>query len=145
MTNKSAIDEFVKERVLIYLKKNKDYGDSFLKSILKFGEVSALVRIDDKVNRYLQLSGGVENEVKDEKKEDTLLDLFNYCMMFRAYVGDGARILLTDLVNAMVEEANILLYGEMENSFIYDMCNKSLDLSSSSIEMLLEDIKKQIV
>ena len=110
MTNNSMVDDFVKDRALVFLKKNKDYGDSFLKSILKFGEVSAYIRIMDKVNRYVQLMGKLDQEVVDEKKEDTLLDLFNYCMMFKSFVDDGARILINDLVNNMVEEVNIILY-----------------------------------
>lgn len=144
--NTDLINEFVKERILVYLKKNKDYGDSFLISLTKFGDTSALVRMDDKVNRYLQLSRtNVNAEVNDESRNDTLLDLFNYAMMFKAFKMDGARILLEDLVESMVEEARVLIYESgYNNSFIYELLMADLEVPEREAIIILDGIKNQI-
>lgn len=65
----------------LYEKKNSDYGDSFSKSFSKYGKISALTRIGDKFNRLESLMLGNVRKVKDEKIEDTLLDMANYCIM----------------------------------------------------------------
>ena len=52
-------------------------------------EAGMLVRMTDKISR---LSSFVEKgffEVDDERLEDTLLDLINYCVLFGAYVQGG--------------------------------------------------------
>lgn len=66
-----------------YKKKNLDYGDSFSKSIEKWGFIAAMVRMEDKFNRLESLLGKSEEEilVKDESIIDTLLDLSAYAMM----------------------------------------------------------------
>ena len=64
-----------------YKKKNSDYGDSFGKQFEEFGIISALVRIGDKYNRVKSLAKGKTRMVDDEKIEDTLLDMANYCIM----------------------------------------------------------------
>lgn len=65
----------------VYRAKNNDYGDSFGKSFEKYGITAALVRMEDKWNRLNALSSGTERMVGNEKVEDTLLDLANYCIM----------------------------------------------------------------
>jgi len=61
-------------------KKNKDYGDSYVKSVERFGEWVILVRLMDKFNRLEQLIQNKEQKV-DESIEDTLLDLAGYCIL----------------------------------------------------------------
>ena len=73
-------EQFTRNRVLVYLKKNADYGDSFVNSINALGETAGLVRILDKVNRLKSLLKS-DSEV-NESLEDTVLDLFNYMVMF---------------------------------------------------------------
>lgn len=71
----------------LYVKKNHDYGDSVHDTYKKYGLVSFLVRMEDKLNRVRILSLKKENEkindakVTDEKIEDTLLDLANYTIL----------------------------------------------------------------
>lgn len=67
----------------IYVKKNADYGDSFSKTFKDLGIVSATTRICDKTNRLISLSKKMDSErlVRDEKIEDTLMDLANYCLL----------------------------------------------------------------
>lgn len=64
-----------------YERKNADYGDSFSKSVEKYGFISALTRISDKFNRIENLILGAESKVPDESLEDTLLDLGCYAIM----------------------------------------------------------------
>ena len=66
-----------------YKAKNADYGDSVGDTYNKFGDVSFLTRITDKYNRILSLSDKGEcGEVKDERLDDTILDLANYCVLW---------------------------------------------------------------
>ena len=65
----------------LYVSKNKDYGDSVSKTYKKYGLTSFLVRMEDKLNRVETLIKNEESKVKDEKIEDTLLDLANYSIL----------------------------------------------------------------
>lgn len=65
----------------LYEKKNADYGDSYSKSIKKYGAVAGLVRLSDKFNRLENLILHGECEIKDESVKDTLIDLANYAIM----------------------------------------------------------------
>ena len=62
-----------------YKSKNEKYGDSFNDTIKKYGMISALTRMSDKFSR---IENNIVNKVDDnEKLEDNLLDLANYCLM----------------------------------------------------------------
>lgn len=63
-----------------YAAKNHDYGNSFDKSLDKFGIVASIVRMGDKMNRIESLTNK-EAKVNDESVKDTLLDLANYAIM----------------------------------------------------------------
>lgn len=63
-----------------YQAKNQDYGNSFEKSLYKFGLVASVIRLNDKMNRIESLSR-TEAKVVNESIEDTLLDLANYSVM----------------------------------------------------------------
>jgi hypothetical protein len=65
-----------------FAKKRHDYGQTTEETYKKFGPVSMLTRMHDKMGRLdtLLVSGDV-NHVKDEKVEDTLLDLANYALI----------------------------------------------------------------
>ena len=64
----------------IYQKKNHDYGDSVHDTYEKYGLVSFLVRMQDKLNRLNTLSKN-DAQVRSESIEDTLLDLANYALL----------------------------------------------------------------
>ena len=70
----------------VYVRKNSDYGDSFSKSLNRYGEVAAMVRIEDKKNRLDSLFGK-ENDrmVVNESLDDTIEDIANYFIMWRAW------------------------------------------------------------
>lgn len=75
--------EIVDEMLDLYQRKQSDYGDSAGKTFDEYGLVSFLVRIEDKLNRVSTLTkkSSTEQQVADEKIEDTLLDLANYSIM----------------------------------------------------------------
>ena len=71
----------------LYARKNRDYGNSFDKSMDKFGMVVSAIRIGDKVNRLQSLvkkKGQVE--VKDESIADTFMDLACYAIMTQMWL-----------------------------------------------------------
>lgn len=65
----------------LYITKNNDYGDSVHKTYEKYGLISFLVRMEDKLNRVSALVKGNDQLINDEKIEDTLLDLANYAII----------------------------------------------------------------
>ena len=80
--NKAERHEQLCEKIHVtYVKKNHDYGDAFGKSIAEHGLIAAIVRMEDKFNRFKTLAKTDEIRVKDEAIQDTLLDLANYCLM----------------------------------------------------------------
>lgn len=77
-----TMDEISRIQTETYRKKNADYGDSFKKSMDEDGILVAKIRIGDKIRRIESLmSKGGEGQVKDERLQDTFLDLANYCVM----------------------------------------------------------------
>ena len=97
-TEQHVVDTYA-ENIETFLRKNRDYGSSFLdsakiESILKHGEVredempefiarQIFVRgFMDKVSRFYQLAFVNDGElVGDESVDDTLLDMANYATM----------------------------------------------------------------
>lgn len=82
LSNTSAhqFKDITKGMIETYVRKNHDYGNSFDKSLDKFGLVASVVRIGDKMNRIESL---VQKKamVQDESIRDTLLDMANYAIM----------------------------------------------------------------
>lgn len=88
--NYNRVEDFEKitQKMLdLYKKKNSDYGNSVAKTFDEWGLTSFLVRMEDKMNRIINLtkkSGWMNSDdikVQDEKIEDTLMDLANYSIM----------------------------------------------------------------
>lgn len=80
----SSFDTITDELKDTYVKKNHDYGNSFDKSIDKFGLTAAVVRMSDKMER---LSSLINKDAKvDESIRDTVMDLANYCIMTAMYL-----------------------------------------------------------
>lgn len=75
--------KIVNEMYEIYKAKNADYGDSVHDTFLKYGLLSFLVRMEDKISRLrsLTLKGKKEQRVKNESILDTLQDLANYAIL----------------------------------------------------------------
>ena len=66
-----------KEAIALFEKKNKDYGDTFA----QHGSIGVMIRMNDKINRYLSVKKRSIEYVKTETLRDTLIDLYNYTAM----------------------------------------------------------------
>ncbi len=75
-----AISEICDEIKETLIKKNRDYGDSFSKLYQEYGDLSVVIRLSDKLERYKNLINN-ENLVKDESKEDTVKDFAGYSIL----------------------------------------------------------------
>ena len=60
-------------------KKNRDYGNSFEKTLDEYGDTAYFLRIEDKISRLKSLSKKAA-EV-DESIEDTLKDIAGYTLL----------------------------------------------------------------
>jgi len=66
-----------KEALQLFTKKNIDYGDAFA----KYGVIGVLMRMEDKLHRYMSITKNGVNLINDEGIRDTLIDLHNYSAM----------------------------------------------------------------
>jgi hypothetical protein len=71
------LKQIQQEALELFTKKNIDYGDAFA----KYGAIGVLMRIEDKLQRYLSITKNGVNLVNDEGLRDTLIDLHNYSAM----------------------------------------------------------------
>lgn len=74
----------------ILILKNKKYGNSFFRSCDKYGEVSYLIRLEDKFSRLTNLiikdiDDGQTNDTINETVDDTLLDIAGYALLALEY------------------------------------------------------------
>ena len=74
-------DELTKQMSSTFAAKRKDYGQTTSETYDKFGPVSMLVRMHDKMGRLDNLLGKSMKNNVGEKVEDTLLDLANYALI----------------------------------------------------------------
>lgn len=81
MNKANKLEELMDELLETFVAKNSDYGDSFADSFKEFGITSAVVRMNDKMNRIKSLSKKGDRQVKDESLRDSLMDLANYALM----------------------------------------------------------------
>ena len=78
--NEKRFRQKIEKLAKVYIAKNKDYGDSFTRSLDKRGIVASIVRMEDKMNRIDSLYDKPTTEV-DESLVDSLEDLANYAIM----------------------------------------------------------------
>jgi hypothetical protein len=71
------MEKIQQEALELFRKKNNDYGDSFA----TYGTVGVLVRMNDKIQRFLSISNKGIGLVNNESLRDTLIDLYNYSAM----------------------------------------------------------------
>ena len=98
--------------LVLWLKKNADYGNAFNKGCDKLGYRYGLARMYDKANRLVHLieddfQGYSNPNVEDESMFDTIQDLGNYCNMLLAWQASNEEY-----------EPAIPFTGGVEKSFI---------------------------
>lgn len=75
--------EEMEKMAQLFMRKNRDYGDSAFKTFEKYGPTSFLIRIEDKLNRLDRLiNKDCSQNVADESIRDTIRDAANYAIMF---------------------------------------------------------------
>jgi NTP pyrophosphatase (non-canonical NTP hydrolase) len=68
-------------------RKNRDYGNSFDKTLEEYGNVAYLLRVEDKISRLKSLTwGNNPQRVSDESIEDTLKDIVGYTLLMINYL-----------------------------------------------------------
>ena len=73
-----------KEAHELFVRKNKDYGDSFA----DYGPIGVIVRMGDKIKRLITVTQSGVHMVQDESVRDTLIDLHNYAAMAVMLIDD---------------------------------------------------------
>jgi hypothetical protein len=79
-TQAQRIEAICNEVRDLLIRKNHDYGDSFSKQFAKYGVLSGMIRMDDKMRRLETLIGGEEAQVA-ESVEDSVADLAGYALL----------------------------------------------------------------
>jgi hypothetical protein len=79
-SQEERIAELCDELKALLIRKNRDYDDSFSKQFAKYGVLSGLIRLDDKMSRLDNLVNGGKDTV-GESVEDTLLDAAGYAVL----------------------------------------------------------------
>lgn len=75
-------ESIISSNTQLFEKKNADYGNSFV----DFELIGIIVRLNDKINRILNLGEAAPERMQvDEKIEDTINDLYNYCVIGLMY------------------------------------------------------------
>ena len=77
MNRIKQMERVQKEGLQLFIKKNRDYGDSFA----NFGPVGVIVRMGDKINRLTSITKSGVTMIETESMRDTLIDLHNYAAM----------------------------------------------------------------
>jgi hypothetical protein len=81
MNTVERFKEITEEMQELCKRKNSDYGASVNDTYKRYGLVSYLVRMEDKINRVRNLVLNKNQKVEDEKIRDTLMDLANYSIL----------------------------------------------------------------
>ena len=81
MNTVERFKEITEEMQELCKRKNSDYGASVNDTYKKYGMVSYLVRLEDKLNRARNIVLKGNQQVSDERVIDTLMDLASYCIL----------------------------------------------------------------
>ena len=85
MNREKQLEKVQQEAKKLFVKKNKDYGDSFA----TYGTIGVLVRMGDKIKRLQTITSNSVTFVNDENIRDTLMDLHNYSAMAIMLLDEG--------------------------------------------------------
>ena len=77
MNRPEQLADVQREGYELFIKKNRDYGDSFA----IYGPIGVIVRMGDKISRLTSLTKSGIQLVDNESVRDTLIDLHNYAAM----------------------------------------------------------------
>lgn len=86
LSKENPFKEYTDRLAQTLFEKNQAYGDSFAKSIDKYGLSVIGVRLSDKYNRIEHLITNHKLKENDESLEDTLLDMAGYSILALKYL-----------------------------------------------------------
>ncbi len=133
---------FVRDRILVYLKKNKDYGNSFVNSLNKHGIIAYKVRAEDKIQRIVSLLGR-KAEVSDESMKDTVLDLFNYTAMVNSWeMKDGSLKGLIGRMEHLIEDGGIYFMDYLMEHHLIDEGEAGIAVEKAIMGILHEELHR---
>ena len=89
----------------LYEEKNRNYGNSFDKSLDEDGLLVSKIRLGDKFNRFSSLLKQQSNGTSDESIKDTLIDLANYAIMSIMWMENQKSIKLNENVNSYISKS----------------------------------------
>lgn len=87
--NLTGYDKIINSLREIYIKKNKDYGNSFDDQLTEFGPVVAAIMLDIKVRRLKSLIKNKKANVESESLMDTAMDTANYAIMLAKWLSEN--------------------------------------------------------
>ena len=100
MDNIEKFKKLTAEMAALYEEKNRNYGNSFDKSLDEDGLLVSKIRLGDKFNRFNSLLKQQSNGTNDESIKDTLIDLANYAIMSIIWMENQKSIKLNENINS---------------------------------------------
>src|SRR5574344_2020498 len=88
MDNVEQFKKITAKMAELYEEKNRNYGNSFDKSLDEDGLLVSKIRLGDKYNRFSSLVKQKSEGTSDESIVDTLVDLANYAIMTVMWMRD---------------------------------------------------------
>ena len=130
-------NHYISNQVFTYLKKNADYGNSFYKSLDKYGDKAFYVRVEDKLNRLSKLITS-SREVADESITDTIDDTFNYTAMFITYKEIESNMSMITAVEVITVMESLL----HDNYIVEFLCRNGLLKANSNVAVYIKNYYK---
>ena len=90
----------------LYEEKNRNYGNSFDKSLDEDGLLVSKIRLGDKFNRFSSLLKQKSNGTSDESIKDTLIDLANYAIMSIIWMENQNSIKLNENISSYISTSS---------------------------------------
>lgn len=92
----STFDKLCDNLKEVHAAKNADYGNSWVKHLMKYGLRPFTMRVSEKVNRIDAIIDNGKAFVKDESIKDTLIDIAAYALMTAAELEDDKDNVILD-------------------------------------------------
>lgn len=113
--------ELTEQMYNVFAAKRHDYGPTSEYTFKKFGLMSMVIRMSDKLGRLENIALKNDILVTDEKAEDTLLDLANYAL-----------ITILEMKKIELESTHEVREYDCERRGVYSEPNERCDLVESS-------------
>ena len=106
MNNIEKFKKLTAEMADLYEEKNRNYGNSFDKSLDEDGLLVSKIRLGDKFNRFSSLLKQQSNGTSDESIKDTLIDLANYAIMSIIWMENQKFVKLDENINGCISTSS---------------------------------------